>query len=182
MCFCLWWGQWWFLCWFIIVTQELRPSSQHSSAPIVTEAMRRIWRGCCTGFYSFHPAVMGDFIGHSESHDRAQLQGHIHLVPGHSHLQKYLANGTSENHNVYAVFGGGGVVAKPCPTLATPWTVACQAPLSMGFSRQEYWRGLPFHSPGGLPNPGIEPGSPALQADSLPTELQVSIYYIKKEN
>ena len=51
------------------------------------------------------------------------------------------------------------------------WTVAYQAPLSMGFSRQEYWSGLPFPSPGGLPDPGIEPGSPALQADSLPTEL-----------
>ena len=53
---------------------------------------------------------------------------------------------------------------------ATPWTVACQAPLSMEFSRQEFWRGLPFPSQGDLPNPGIEPGSPALQADSLPLE------------
>ena len=44
----------------------------------------------------------------------------------------------------------------------TPWTVAYQAPLSMGFSRQEYWSGLPFPSPGDLPNPGIEPGSPTL--------------------
>ena len=52
------------------------------------------------------------------------------------------------------------------------WTVACQAPLSMGFSRQEYWSGLTFPSPGDLPNPEIEPGSPALQADSLLTELQ----------
>ena len=66
---------------------------------------------------------------------------------------------------------GGGLVAKSCPTLATPWTVAHQAPLSMGYSRQEYWSGLPFPSPGDLPNPGIEPKSPALQADSLPTEL-----------
>ena len=63
-------------------------------------------------------------------------------------------------------------VAKSCPTLATPWTVASQAPLSVGFSRHEYWNGLPFPSPGDLPNPGIEPGSPALQADSLPTELR----------
>ena len=61
---------------------------------------------------------------------------------------------------------------KSCPTLETPWTVACQAPPSMGFSRQEYWSGLPFPSPGDLPDPGIEPGSPALQADSLPTELR----------
>ena len=66
---------------------------------------------------------------------------------------------------------GGGLVAKTCPTLVTPWTVAHQAPLSMGFSRQEYWSGLPFPSPGDLPNPGVEPKSPALQADSLPTEL-----------
>ena len=55
---------------------------------------------------------------------------------------------------------------------ATPWTVAYEAPLSVGFSRQECWSGLPFSSPGDLPNPEIEPGSPALQADSLPTELQ----------
>ena len=53
---------------------------------------------------------------------------------------------------------------------ATPWTVAYQAPQSMGFSRQEYWSGLPFPSPGDLPNPGIEPGSPTLQADALPSE------------
>ena len=52
-----------------------------------------------------------------------------------------------------------------------PWTAAHQAPPSMGFSRQEYWSGLPFPSPGGLPNPGIEPRPPALQADSLPFEL-----------
>ena len=54
---------------------------------------------------------------------------------------------------------------------ATPWTVVCQAPLFMEFSRQEYWSGLPFPSPGDLPNPVIELGSPALQADSLPHEL-----------
>ena len=53
---------------------------------------------------------------------------------------------------------------------ATPWTVAHQAPPSMGFSRQGYWTGLPFPSPGDLPDPGIEPGSPTLQADALPSE------------
>ena len=58
-----------------------------------------------------------------------------------------------------------------CPTLASPWTVARQTPLSMGFSRQEYWSGLPFPSPGDLPDSGIEPRSPASQADSLPIEL-----------
>ena len=79
------------------------------------------------------------------------------------------------------------LVAQSCPTLCdpmdslrphglfeTPWTVAHQAPLSMGFSRQEYWSGLPFPSPGDLPNPGIKPASPmspALQANSLPPAI-----------
>ena len=65
----------------------------------------------------------------------------------------------------------GGLVARSCPTLATPWTVAHQAPLSVGFSRQEYWNGFPFPSPGDLPDPGIKlpyPVSPALAGDSLP--------------
>ena len=65
----------------------------------------------------------------------------------------------------------GGLATKSCPTLVTPWTVACQAPLSMGFSRQEYWSVLPFPSPGDLPDSGIKPRSPKLRADSLPTEL-----------
>ena len=64
------------------------------------------------------------------------------------------------------------LVAKSCRTLGTAWTVARQAPLSMGFPRQEYWSGLPFPSPGDLPDTGIELGSPALQADYLLTEPQ----------
>ena len=56
------------------------------------------------------------------------------------------------------------------PLFATAWTVACQTPLSMEFSRQEYWSGLPCSSPGGLPDPGMEPRFPALQAVSLPSE------------
>ena len=55
----------------------------------------------------------------------------------------------------------------------TPWTVAYQAPLSMEFTRQEHRTGLPFPSPGDPPDPGIEPGSPALQADTLPSEPPV---------
>ena len=65
---------------------------------------------------------------------------------------------------------GGGLVAKSYPTLVTPWTVACQALLSMEFSRQEYWSGLPFPSPRYLPSPETEPRSPTLEADSLPSE------------
>ena len=66
---------------------------------------------------------------------------------------------------------GGDLVTKSCPTLGIPWTVACQAPLYMGFSRREDWSELPFLSPEDLSDPGIEPGFPILQADSLRTEL-----------
>ena len=72
------------------------------------------------------------------------------------------------------------------PDSATPWTAAFQAPLSMRFSGQGYWSGLPFPSPGHLPNPGIDPGFPALQANSLPIELQGKLlavlfkFYLKK--
>ena len=58
---------------------------------------------------------------------------------------------------------------------ATQWSVSYQAPQSIGFSRQEYWSGLPFPSPGDLPNPGVEPGSPALQADALPSIMSVTL-------
>ena len=61
---------------------------------------------------------------------------------------------------------------------ATPWTVARQAPLSMEFPSQEYWSRLPFPSPEDLPDPGIEPRSPALQADSLPSELHYCLVFI----
>ena len=57
--------------------------------------------------------------------------------------------------------------------------VACQAPPSMGFSRQEYWSRLPLPSPGNLPDPGVEPGSPALQADSLPSEQPGTLLIIR---
>ena len=60
--------------------------------------------------------------------------------------------------------------AQSCRLFATLWTVAYQAPLSMGFSRQEHWTGLPFPSPGDLPNPRMEPRSPALEADALTSE------------
>ena len=73
---------------------------------------------------------------------------------------------------------GGGLVAKSClsnlMTLATSWTVACQAPLSMEFSRQEYWSGLPFSSSGDLPDPGIKPVSPALRAGRFFTNYKGS--------
>ena len=61
-------------------------------------------------------------------------------------------------------------VAQSCPTLMDSWTAAHQAPPSMEFSRQEYWSGLPFPSPGDIPDPQIEPRSPAVQADALLSE------------
>ena len=70
-----------------------------------------------------------------------------------------------ERELIYFIYGGGGsgLVAKSYPTLTTLWTVTHQAPLSMRFPRQEYRSGFSFPSPGGLPGPGIQPRSPALQ-------------------
>ena len=83
----------------------------------------------------------------------------------------FVANRCKQFFFFFFVSGGGDLIAKLCRNLATPWTVAWQAPLSMGFSRQEYWRGLPFPSPGDFPELRIKTWSPALQADSLPTQL-----------
>ena len=80
-----------------------------------------------------------------------------------------------------------GLVMKSCLSLVTPWTIGHQAPLSIGFSRQEYWSGLPFPSLGHPPDLGIEHRSPALQADSFPSmppgkpSLPISIYYCEKK-
>ena len=75
--------------------------------------------------------------------------------------------------NIESAFVSNTITSVNCSVMSdsvTPWTVASQVPLSMGFSRQEYWNGLLFPSLGDLPNPGIESGSPALQADFLPSE------------
>ena len=78
----------------------------------------------------------------------------------------------SESYSVWR--GEGSSVAKTCQTIEILQTMACQAPLSIGFPRREYWSGLPFPSPGNLPDPGIKPRSPALQVDSLLLSLRGS--------
>ena len=80
-------------------------------------------------------------------------------LPGR--IAQHIADFAGENDELYT-FG--------CRIWVTSWAIDCQAPLSMGFSRWEPWRGLPFPSPGDLPDPGIKLGSPGLQADSLPSE------------
>ena len=94
---------------------------------------------------------------------------------------KSNSGGKLRNHVSNDSKRGGGSAAKSCPTLVTPWTVAYQAPPSMGFSRQEYLEIVPGKASTkkvvisfsrDLPDPGIEPRSPTLQADSLPTEPQ----------
>ena len=88
-----------------------------------------------------------------------------------SHNSQYMSNLADYNIIYFSIWCPVKVKSLSCVRLcATPWTAACQAPLSMGFSRQEYWSGLPFPSPEDLPNPGIEPRSPALQTDTLPSE------------
>ena len=88
-------------------------------------------------------------------------------------LQHVGSSQTRDGTFVFSTDVKWSEVAQSCLT-ATTWTVAHQAPPSMGFSRQEYWSGLPFPSPGAIPDPGIEPRSPALPADSLPLGQQGS--------
>jgi len=78
---------------------------------------------------------------------------------------------------VFSVVKGKGKVKSLSRVrlFVTPWTIAYQASPSMGFSRQEYWSGLPFPSPGDLPDPGIKPRSPALEADVLTSEPEPEV-------
>ena len=93
------------------------------------------------------------------------------LNPGLPHCKQMLYH-LSHQGSLIALWTSEPVKLLSCVRLfAIPWSVAYQAPPSMEFSRQEYWSGLPFPSPGELPDPGIEPRSPALQADALPSEL-----------
>ena len=78
-------------------------------------------------------------------------------VPGKGHMGKGAEKDKAKSLSRVQLF-------------VTPWTVAHQTPQSTEFSRQEYWSGLPFPSPGDLSNPGIKPRSPVLQADALPSE------------
>ena len=121
--------------------------------------------------------MLGPHLGRmafSESTSSGLFEPHIHSgEQGHVMLH-YSAYNIATSHSLTPLQlylgGGGGLVAKLRPTLATPWTVACQVPLSMGFSRQEYWSGLLFPSPGNLPNPGIKPRSPAWAGKFFTTE------------
>ena len=84
---------------------------------------------------------------------------------------KFYAGDFSLDDVPYVAGGGGGLVSKSCLTLATPLTVGRQAPLSVGFSRQEYWSWLPFPSQGNLPDPGIKPGSKVQSNNAPPLKL-----------
>ena len=89
------------------------------------------------------------------------------------HAQDSLSDPSGARMDVEGTEGAKhlkGLVTQSCRLFATPWIAAHQDPLSTEFSRQEYWSGLPFPSPGDLSDPGIEPGSPTVQADSLPSE------------
>ena len=84
----------------------------------------------------------------------------------------HALNCTFKNSTAHVIFALKYIskVALSCLTLCDPMDVAYQVPLTMGFSRQEYWSGLPFPVPGDISEPGIEPGCPALQTDGLPSE------------
>ena len=94
----------------------------------------------------------------------------------HSHLTPFASS--QRLQGTFNVFESESEVAQSCPTLCDSWAVVGQAPPSMGFSRQEYWTWLPFPSPGDLPDSGIKPRSPVLQADFTIWATRESLIYI----
>ena len=114
----------------------------------------------------------GDLSSILES-GRSPGEGHgnqLMFLPGEIHGQRGLVEWLTIFPTILKIYIKWDVVKVKSLSrvrLCDPWTVAHQAPPSMGFSRQEYWSGLPFPSPGNLPNPGIKPRSPTLQADTL---------------
>ena len=99
---------------------------------------------------------------------------HIHIC-----VHIYIHTHTYTPMYMYThIYCCGCLVTKSCPTLVTPWFIAHQAPLPMGFPREEYWSGLPFPSPGDLPSPGIEPASPELASGFFTTEPPGKPIYI----
>ena len=107
------------------------------------------------------PQVWSEGVSHAQVGQRMSQGSHAQLARQHHHVVLTCPLGSMKVK----------VKSLTCVRLfATPQTIAYQVPPSMGFSRQEYWSGLPFPSPADLPNPGIEPRSPALQTDALPSE------------
>ena len=106
----------------------------------------------------WNPGPSGNTIPAPPASTLVALVGATLAPAGHLHCRISLS--------IVYVRGSRSVLSDS----VTPWTVACQAPLSMGFSRQEHWSGLPCPPPGDRLDPGVEPRSPALQSDSLPSE------------
>ena len=131
---------------------------------------------CCYGWLDSPWPRVPSYLGAAASTESLRKPA---CCPKHVYQKSAHSNGVS---SVLATFVGksnffqlrpwGCRGARASRSVVTPWTGAHQAPLSVGFSRQEYWSGLPCPSPGDLPDPGIKPQSPAFQADSLRFEPQ----------
>ena len=137
-----------------VMSKSLQPHAlQHVRLPCPSPSSRAYSNSCPLSWWC-HPTISSS------------------VVPFSSCLQSFPAPGSLSAINDICM-KVKVLVTQSCPTLCHPWTVAHQAPLSMGFSRQEYWRGQPFPSPRDLPDPGVKPKSLALQVDSLlPEETQ----------
>ena len=125
------------------------------------------WIPCVTLYYLLSTQLCGTWGGPGPTglYLPRLLKGQLSSL--RSKLETKTGGSLKKEEILYRPTLGSGskvavLVAQLCPTLRPHWMVARQAPLSMGFSREEYWSGFPFPSPEGLPDPGIEPGSPAL--------------------
>ena len=148
--------------------------------------MTSLWLLVCLKSYLFGTFIKDfSFWSHCTAYERSQFSNQGSDLYPLNWEHRVLTTGPPEKSLQKVVeCNSGGLVAKSCPTLATPWTVARQAPLTMQFPGQEYRSELPFPSPGDFPHPGIEPTSPALQVDSLLLSHQgrFNVLYLPQKN
>ena len=156
---------WTIACWAPL-SWEFSRQEYWSRLPFTSPVVSRVWVQVWNPFSNSHDRQWGTWFCEVHLPHRVKKLGSVcdnkaTKFSGYKGGERKSGEGTEKTVEV---------LLSHVRLFATPWTVACQAPQSMGFSRKEYWSGLPFPSPGDLANPGIKSRSPALQAASLPCE------------
>ena len=161
-----------------VVSNSLQPHGLQHARPPYPSPTPGVYSNLCPLSQWCHPTISSSFVPFSSRLEPFPASGsfpvsQLFTSGGQSIgvsastlvLPNILAQDSFSNLHLCVL------VVQLFPTFCDPWTAAHQAPLCMGFSRREHWSGLPFPPPGDLPDPGIEPGSPALKMDALQSEL-----------
>ena len=171
--------------WFVDVSLQSLPLSSHCNLSISLYAIFPLCMWIFVSSYDILP-FMWMYLNIFTFKNASYWIG-AYLSRGWSHLNlltsaktEFLNTFTFTDARIPTYFLGKQKCSCSVMSSSTPWTMAHQAPLSMGFSREKYWSGLPFPSPRDLPNIGIKPGSSTLQADSLPREPPEKLWFFRR--